>query len=449
MSRTFSIKTLGCKLNQYESDRITESLTRNGWIARPFGEEVDAVIVNTCTVTDRSDRKSRHFIRRGARQCRAGRTFVTGCLVDRDREGVEALPGVAAALGNGEKHLLHRRLEASTAAGHAETLGSVSPPPFRRTRGYLKIQDGCDGGCSFCVVPLVRGRPRSKNVAKVLAEARRLLDEGCPELILTGITIGKYRDGNRDLAGLVEEIVALPGQFRLRLTSVEPGQVTPELVALLSHPRVCRHLHLPLQSGSDRILRRMRRPYRSGEYRDLVERIRDRVSSVAIGTDVIVGFPGEEERDFSETVDLLREVGVVHLHPFTFSPRSGTAAAEMDAVRDPQRIRERLHRLQDLSSRFSLAYRSSFVGRRLPAVIEETKGAGTLTAISDNYIKISLEDSPANRRRVGILADVDVIAADRNCTRGRAADGRAVRDRLTPTAADPPRALSGGGPDGR
>jgi threonylcarbamoyladenosine tRNA methylthiotransferase MtaB len=192
---------------------------------------------------------------------------------------------------------------------------------------------------------------------------------------------------------------------------------------------------LPLQSGSDRILEKMRRPYTSAEYRDLVNRIHDRVPAVAIGTDVIVGFPGEEEPDFFETLDLLREVGVAHLHPFTFSPRSGTAAAKLTAVRDRQRIAARFRRLTELSNDLSLAYRETFIGKRLSSVVEEKRGTGELIAVSDNYIKISLPDSPANSERVGTLADVVVNSADRDGTRGRIAGERTGSDSLTAPAA--------------
>ena len=263
MTKTVSLKTLGCKLNQYETARLADALVRRGWVSRPFGERVDAVIVNTCTVTDRADKKSRNLIRQGSRYSSSGKTVVTGCLVDRDRQGVASMPEVLALFGNGEKPLLTGKLAELVGNGRSIAFAEPTPaPPFTRTQGYLKIQDGCDGSCAYCVVPAVRGAPRSEKADRVLDRARQLIEGGCPEIILTGITIGRYANEGLDLAGLAESIVRLPGKFRLRFTSIEPAQVTERLIELLQHEKICSHLHLPLQSGSDRILVAMRRPYR-------------------------------------------------------------------------------------------------------------------------------------------------------------------------------------------
>ncbi len=421
MARTVSLKTLGCKLNQYETARLAESLVSRGWVIRPLGERVDAVIVNTCTVTDRADKKSRSQIRQGSRFSTSGKAFVTGCLVDRDREGLASMPEVAALFDNGEKPLLADRLAELVGNERSDASAEPTPePPFVRTQGYLKIQDGCDGSCAYCVVPAVRGAPRSERADRVLERARRLVDGGCPELILTGITIGRYRDGALDLAGLAESIVRLPGRFRLRFTSVEPTQVTERLIELLEHEKVCSHLHLPLQSGSDRVLASMRRPYRLADYCALVERVRKRSPGAAIGTDLIVGYPDETEDDFSLTLAAVEAVGFAYLHQFTYSPRPGTEASGPEAQpAGRSATAARVEALRELGASKSLDYARRFVGRQLSCVIERDGKTGAHIGVSDNYIKIVLLPSPLNRRREGTLSGVELLNADRRPATGR------------------------------
>lgn len=427
MARTFSLKTLGCKLNQFESARLAESFACEGWAARPFGEMVDAVVVNTCTVTDRADKKSRNLIRQGSRHARTGKAVVTGCLADRDRQGMEAMPEVLAVFGNREKALIAHELDRLAGGGAGLmspdlALPPLPPPAFARTDGYLKIQDGCDGACAYCVVPEVRGAPRSETAGIVLERAQRLIDRGCPELILTGITIGRYRDSGLDLAGLTESILRLPGKFRLRLTSVEPTQVTERLIDLFQHQKLCSHLHLPLQTGSDRILSLMRRPYRLARYRDLVDRIRSRSPEVAIGTDLMVGFPGESEHDFSLTLDAVQTIGFAYLHQFTYSPRPGTAAVSEPAPAVSRRdTAKRVEALRELARQKSAEYAGRFAGRILTCVIERDRKNNSYTAVSDNYLKINLLPSPLNETREGSLARVELRDA-----RSRHATGKLI-----------------------
>ena len=421
MARTFSLKTLGCKLNQYETARLAEALVRQGWVARPFGERVDAVIVNTCTVTDRADKKSRNLIRRGSRTCSSGKAVVTGCLVDRDRQGVASMPEVMAQFGNREKPLLAHRL--AELVGVEQSPAPAEPTllsPFARTGGYLKIQDGCDGWCSYCVVPAVRGAPRSERADRVLQRARRLVDAGCPELVLTGITIGRYWDGGLDLAGLAESIASLPGKFRLRFTSIEPTQVTKRLIDLLGHEKVCSHLHLPLQSGSDRILASMRRPYRFTDYRALLERVRMRYPDAAIGTDLMVGYPGETDDDFSFTLDAVEAIGFAYLHQFTYSSRPGTAAAAADSL-PPCRpaTAARVEALRRLGVEKSRDFARRLVGRHLTCVIERDIKSGKRVAVSDGYLKIALLPSPLDALGEGRLSTVELLDASRQPATGR------------------------------
>jgi threonylcarbamoyladenosine tRNA methylthiotransferase MtaB len=421
--RTFSIKTLGCKLNQYESARLARVLEEAGWSARPVGEEVDLALVNTCTVTDKSDRKCRTFIRKSARCSVSGKAVVTGCLVNRDGDGVRSMPEVMAAFDNRQEtallHLSRRLFAHDGTEGGAEPAFHKAPTlaGFSRTGGYIKVQDGCDAQCSYCVVPSVRGEPRSRSRESIIEEARRLISDGCPEIILTGITIGKYHDGDTDLADLSAEILDMEGDFRVRLSSIEPGQVTDKLVDLLCHPKLCGHLHVPLQSGSDRVLERMRRPYRTDQFLQTVQRIRERLPKICIGTDIIVGFPGESADDFEQSLAMVRRARFGYVHQFSFSPRSGTAAATSPRCAS-QEISKRAKRLRELAAETSLAYRTGFLGTALDCVVEFSRAHGKYTAVSDNYVKISLEDSELNARYEGRIAKVCIHSAVVSKTRG-------------------------------
>ncbi len=464
MSRTFSIKTLGCKLNQYETSQIAAQFLDNGWRALPFGERVDLVIINTCTVTDRSDKKCRKYIRQGAALSRAGGAIVTGCLVERDPVALRSMPEVMEVFTNSEKESIYARITRSyeperLAYPHSDTVnrdlsrvrnahllpgspvgGAASstmmrrgygvsshvsadkksaetPLPYFHTRGYVKVQDGCDGKCSYCIIPSVRGKPRSRPFREILDHTRRLIDHGCPELILTGITIGKYNYDGKTLSELVESLIDIRGKFRVRITSIEPDHISASLISLFTSEKICNHIHLPLQSGSDRILRRMKRPYARSEYINTIEDIRAVVPDMAIGTDLIVGFPGEGEDDFKQTIEMVEMVRFSYVHQFTFSPRSGTDAASMEQDLSPQTIAERSDRLRELSKRIGLEYRKKFEGRILESVIEKKRFGDNYTAVTDNYIKIALGDSVFNGEG-GRLAPVKLISAGIERNRG-------------------------------
>jgi threonylcarbamoyladenosine tRNA methylthiotransferase MtaB len=414
MPKTFSLKTLGCKLNQCESDQIAETFINAGWRIRTFGEKVDLVIVNTCTVTDKSDKRSRNCIRRGARFAQTQGVVVTGCLVNRDRNVVENMPEVASAFG------VHEREQLAAIAQHSEPFDHPMPLSDRsfRVRRHIKVQDGCDGSCSYCVVPSVRGKPRSTSRSQVLVQAQRLIGAGCPELVLTGITIGKYQDGSTDLAALAEDIANLRGDFRLRITSIEPMHVTEKLIALYAHEKLCSHIHLPLQSGSDSILRAMRRPYRVADYRRVVERLRVRHPAIAVGTDIIVGFPGESDADFRESIRMVEESKFAYVHQFSFSARPGTVASTMQGTISPQRMAERVEQLREAASRTGWEYRKRFVGTRRRSVVSPDRQKKYFRAVSDNYIRMRLLDSALNPTACGKLAEVKILETDKQHTTG-------------------------------
>ncbi|HOF33729.1 MAG TPA: MiaB/RimO family radical SAM methylthiotransferase [Spirochaetota bacterium] len=375
MSKTFSVKTLGCKLNQYDSGRISGALKRCGWIELPFGEKCDAVIVNTCTVTDNSDKKCRNYIRRAAQ---AGDVFVTGCLASRDGESVLSIPGVKAVYSNDDKENLILDLEPSASG---ESFFSL----FGRTRSFLKIQDGCDGKCSYCIVPSVRGVPRSRSASEIIDEAKILIDNKTPEIVLTGITIGKYNDDGLDLASLASKIASLNGDFRIRITSIEPLHLTDALAEIYSHEKIAPHIHLPLQSGSAKVLSEMNRPYTPRQFIESVERIKRVNDDIAVGTDIMVGYPSEKSEDFDETLKIANEAQFSYIHQFTYSPRAGTVSACMK-MEEKNIISERAAKLKKLGGSLMKNYRERFVGKLLSSVIEDDE------ALSGNYIHMKISD---------------------------------------------------------
>jgi threonylcarbamoyladenosine tRNA methylthiotransferase MtaB len=406
-----SFWTLGCRLNQHDTAAMRADLVRGGYAEAQPGDEPDVVVVNTCTVTARADQEARQLIRRLAREHPRARLVVTGCYAQRAPAEVAAIPGVARVLGIAERERIAAEL--GSPAGIAVTpgrarrdLATSAPVTFGRTRALLKIQDGCDAFCSYCIVPYVRGRSRSLPIAAALEQARRLLDAGFHELVVTGADLGAYghdlgRETDGHLPRLVEALLSLSGAHRVRLSSIEPHKVDPALVSLLgTEPRLCPHLHLPLQSGSATMLRAMRRPYTPDGYAGLIGRIAAR-GTVAIGTDVIVGFPGEEECHFEETLRLIERLPLAYLHVFRYSPRPGTRATEapIGALPSTATARDRSERLRSLGDTKRLAFFRRLVGSELDAILERPDRDGVAHAMTDVYAPVRLTGRPAMRGR--------------------------------------------------
>ncbi|HET7497080.1 MAG TPA: tRNA (N(6)-L-threonylcarbamoyladenosine(37)-C(2))-methylthiotransferase MtaB [Candidatus Eisenbacteria bacterium] len=416
--------TLGCRLNQHDTAAMRAALGGAGWAEAREGEAADVVVVNTCTVTARADQEARQAIRRLAREHPGARVVVTGCYAQRAPREVAAIPGVSDVMGIAERETIAERLGAAGAvvprdpimqrndlAVIAVALARAKRPPapagdslpiplaFGRTRALLKVQDGCDAFCSYCVVPYVRGRSRSLPLAEATARARRLLDAGFHEIVLTGADLGAYgRDlGRRGLlAALVESILSLGPSHRVRISSIEPNKVDPSLAALAgSEPRLCRHFHLPLQSGSPAVLRAMRRPYRPEDYARLVERLAGG-GPAAIGADVIVGHPGEGEAEFEETCRFVSLLPITHLHVFRYSPRPGTRASVQSDAASLAEARERSERLRALGDAKRDAFYRSLIGSVRPAIAERGQlSEPACIAMTDIYAPVRLERRPA------------------------------------------------------
>lgn len=359
--------TLGCKVNQTESDAIAESLGMLG--DRAQADDADVVVVNTCTVTGEADHKARKAVRHALALPLAPVVVVTGCLAAIDADALRAL-GPRVVAEPSKERVAARVREALEARGLRSDALAPSGLPTARTRVQLKVQDGCDAFCSYCIVPYARGLPKAVPLADVVARAEHLVAGGVQELVLTGINIGRY---NHSDAGLPDVLAAVAGTGvrRIRLSSIEPGDVTECLLeAAAATPAFCQHFHVPLQSGSDTVLARMHRPYDTGAFAEVIERIRSRFPGAAISTDVIAGFPGETDAEFRETLAFLAAQAFARLHVFRYSARSGTPAAEMpDQV--PAAIRaERSAVLRSLGERCAMAYADACRGSAAELLVE-------------------------------------------------------------------------------
>ncbi|MCI0359989.1 MAG: tRNA (N(6)-L-threonylcarbamoyladenosine(37)-C(2))-methylthiotransferase MtaB, partial [Planctomycetaceae bacterium] len=389
--------TLGCKVNQYETELVREGFVRIGYRDAGEGETADLCVVNTCTVTAEGDSKSRQAIRRLARENPQSRIVVMGCYATRAPEELAKLPGVVEVLTDKREipDLLGR-------FGVLDVPNGISHFG-QRHRAYVKVQDGCLLRCSYCIIPYVRPHMHSRPLAHVLEEVRRLVDNGYREIVLTGVHLGHYGvEGNWNkpkhewlrLSKLVREIALLPGDFRIRLSSIEATEVTRALIGVMAEfpERIAPHLHICLQSGSDAVLRRMRRRWGSRLFIDRCRLVREALERPAITTDIIVGFPGETDADFEATCRVARECGFSKIHIFPFSPRKGTPAAEMGDMVCPQVKSERSEQLAEVERELREAYFRSLIGRRLTVLVEgpsETT-AGGWAGTSCRYAPVEL-----------------------------------------------------------
>ena len=454
---TFAVATLGCKVNQADSEAIGEQMSAAGFAQRDFNDVADIYIVNTCTVTHMGDRSSRNMISQARRRHPDALLVVTGCYAELNPQAVAALPGVSLVVGNSAKGSLVEAIEAkrreegaATLQDAHEHLAPVAVYPFRmlpvlpidaqhigsdvdsanigtdeeprpdnvsrsvlsieatnatasahmplysRTRVQMKVQDGCDNRCTYCIVPYVRGGSRSRSIASVVEHVQRKTRAGFKEVVLTGIHLGDYHpdgDEQRDLGDLIAALLRETEMPRIRVSSLEPEDFRLEWLELWQDARMCRHLHLPMQSGSDAILRRMARRYNSARYARIVMTAKQLVPGMAISTDIITGFPGESDDDFEQTYRLAAELQFAKAHVFRFSPRQGTPAARMKGqIRDEVK-KARSERLLALNEQDMRRFREKFAGETLEVLIEGVKH-GCWEGLTDNYLRVELEGLP-------------------------------------------------------
>jgi threonylcarbamoyladenosine tRNA methylthiotransferase MtaB len=417
--------TFGCKLNQFETEALASAFRSRGFSLVDAAVQAEVYLVNTCTVTGKSEQKARRYIRSLARGRPAALLLVTGCYAQLEAGAIESLGPNVIVVSQAEKSLLldlPRRLQEQglsviTPKGQAEAIlrdlrarrARGSPDPFEfqvqsysfHSRAFLKIQDGCDHRCAYCRVPLARGGSLSLDPELAIRRVKLLEEAGYREVVLTGVNISAWRhgagtpQGEAGLGRLLERLLESTAGVRLRLSSLEPETIKPALVEALRHPRVCPHFHLPVQSGSDRLLAAMRRRYRAEQVRRAVGLLRGARAEPFLAADLIAGFPGETEEDFRATFELAESLGFAKLHVFPFSPRPGTAAVRMGG-RVPERVRdERVRALTELSDRLARAYRGSMVGREVEVVLEERRAGGSAwRGFSGNYLPCAVRGVP-------------------------------------------------------
>jgi threonylcarbamoyladenosine tRNA methylthiotransferase MtaB len=371
------LHTFGCKVNQYETQLFRESLARDGYEVTDHIGEADLIFVNSCTVTGEADRQCRQLLRRLTRENVTARILVGGCY---------------AVRGAAELRALSERIEVWTGRQVEEYRAKSITRFSDHARAFIKVQDGCDAFCSYCIVPYVRPVLRSRAPDEIAQEVASLVAQGCPEIVLSGVRLGKYDGG---LPALLRMLGALSGTFRMRLSSLEINEVSPELVELMAREpqKICAHLHLPLQSGSDTVLRRMNRPYASAAFAERLAGIRALVPEAGFSTDVIVGFPGETDREFEETYRFIERQEFSRLHVFTFSPRSGTPAAAMPDRPPREVVQERSRLLRELDACLQERFWRRWIGTRRWAVSD---GDGD-TVITDNYVRLHIGNNPQCR----------------------------------------------------
>ncbi len=382
-----AIETLGCKLNQAESELLARQMAEAGFRLVSPGAKADVYILNTCTVTHIADRKARHRLRM-ARRLNPGAVIVaTGCYVQRAREEIRQIEGVDIVLANDEKPNLLGLLNGLVQTPHQEIMPIESASGGWRTRSFIKIQDGCNTPCAYCIVPAVRGGEKSLSPEQILSEIKERLAEGYLEIVLTGTKVGSYNYVGVNLAGLLGKILGECNLPRLRLSSLQPGELTPELISLWKDERLCPHLHPALQSGSDSVLQRMNRCYNTTEYRQALSLIRSELPDAAITTDVIVGFPGETEAEFEESYRFYREMEFARIHVFPYSPRQGTPAARMPEKVPDNVKKQRVERMLALANESARSFRQRFLGKTI-TVLWERETNGYWSGYTGNYIKV-------------------------------------------------------------
>jgi threonylcarbamoyladenosine tRNA methylthiotransferase MtaB len=444
---TVAFHTLGCKVNHYETEAIWQLFKQEGYERVDFESISDVYIINTCTVTNTGDKKSRQVIRRAVRKNPDAVICVTGCYAQTSPAEIMAIPGVDVVVGTQDRikmldYIEQYKQERQPINGVGNIMKSriyeeLDVPSFTdRTRASLKIQEGCNNFCTFCIIPWARGLMRSRDPKEVIRQAQQLVDAGYQEIVLTGIHTGGYGEDLKDynLAQLLRDLEAVKGLKRLRISSIEASQITDEVIEVIKHSNiVVRHLHIPLQSGSNSVLKRMRRKYTMEFFGERLERLKEVLPGLAVTSDVIVGFPGETEDEFMETFNFIKDHKFSELHVFPYSKRTGTPAARMEDQVDEEVKNERVHRLISLSNQLAKEYASQFEGEVLEVIPEEVSkdeaNSGYLMGYTDNYMKVVFS---ASEDLIGKIVKLKITKAGYPYNRGQFV--KVVNDSIAKTA---------------
>lgn len=403
--------TLGCKSNQYETDVMKRSVVAAGHEIVPFNKQADCYIINTCTVTMNADKKSRNAIRSAKKRNPDSKIIVTGCYVETKHFSIEQADVI---LKNKDKFNVAEFIrDARPEMRDVKSLSSpISHLASSRVRANLMVENGCENFCSYCIVPFVRGKIISKSFDQALAEAKQMVKDGVKEIVLTGINLGEYKTDSSSpissLPSLINEISKIEGLLRIRLSSIEPQYVDNPLIKIINeNPKVCKHLHIPLQSGDGGILKAMNRNYTSKDFLAMVKKIKDQIKNVAVTTDIIVGFPGEDEKAFKNTLKLADKARFSRIHIFSYSDRPGTAASKLPNKVDPRVINARRTVLDRKRAKYMLEFHRSFRKRPLDVLIEhKDRKSGLYEGLTSNYIRVFLSGDDMGDDCVGRLIQV-------------------------------------------
>ncbi len=402
--KTVAFHTLGCKLNFSETSSLGRLLEQEGFSKKEFDDQADVYVINTCSVTDNADKECRQLVRRINRKSPESLVVITGCYAQLKPKEIAEIPGVDLVLGAAEKFNIARHLR-ELSKGDSARICSCDISEVNefhsswsvndRTRTFLKVQDGCDYNCSFCTIPMARGRSRSDSIENVLRQVGLLAEAGVKEIVLTGVNLGDFGNKHEDFSALVTELEKVERIERYRISSIEPNLLTNEIIEFVANSdRFMPHFHIPLQSGSNKILGLMRRRYRKELYTDRVKLIKTLMPHCAIGVDVIVGFPGETEEDFKETFDFLHDLDISYLHVFTYSERDNTHALGLGPVVPPQVRHERNKKLRNLSYMKMQYFTSLHEGQTRKVLFEGAEKKQMMEGYTDNYIKVAAPYDP-------------------------------------------------------
>jgi threonylcarbamoyladenosine tRNA methylthiotransferase MtaB len=395
MAHKIAFKTLGCRLNQYETDSVASDFIKSGYEIVDFSEDADAYVVNTCTVTNMSDHKSRQTYNQAYKRNPNAVLVVTGCMANNHKEDLEANDRITYTIENDRKGSIFNLINShfkgeiiSPDQVKSDRFGFGAAEKSIRTRSMIKIQDGCNNFCTCCIVPHVRGRAESRPYRDIETNIRQVLDFGYKEIVLTGVNIGRYEKDGLNFEHLVEKVMQIPGDFRMRISSIEPEGFGDKLFDLFLHPKLTPHLHMCLQSGSDKILLAMRRQYTVDDFRMMTDKIRNRIPDFNFTTDIMVGFPGETEPEFQKTCKIVEEIGFSHVHTFKYSIRKGTRAEGM-LSRVQEKIKtERSLIIRDIAEENKRKYRSSFIGKSQKVLVEKIDKHEIASGYGEHYIPV-------------------------------------------------------------
>lgn len=402
MNKTVALHTLGCKLNFSETSAIADQFIKNGFSVIDFDKKADVYVFNTCTVTENAEKECRQIVRRALRINPDAYVIVTGCYAQLRPEEISAIDGVNAVLGSNEKFKVFEILNdfnktdvSCVFVSPTENLNgfgkAVSSENVNRTRAFFKVQDGCDYKCSFCTIPLARGKSRSMEMDELVKEFKKIINDGYKEVILTGVNVGDYKNNSgNNLLSVLKNLIKIDGDFRIRISSIEPNLLSDEIICLTAETeKLCKHFHIPLQSGSNEILKRMQRRYTSEDYKNLITKIKNLMPQAGIGIDVIVGFPGETDELFEETFNFLSNLPFSYLHVFTYSERPFTKAISMSGKVPIEVRKKRNNSLRTLSDIKKNSFYNSLVGTTQRVLFESDNNNGIIKGFTSNYVRVA------------------------------------------------------------